>query len=306
MATLRNDQPTFAIQPTAPDACIPGRFAGKVILVTGAAGGIGKATAVRAAREEAMVALTDINRPLLEQTVSEIVGEGHRAIGIVADVRSTEDCERMIRETVAAFGRLDGAVNNAGIMDATDPTVPLDCERDRNLLPTSVADATDDYWQTVIDTNLTGVFKSLRSEVRQFLSQGEGGAIVNVGSITALTGMPGTPAYSASKHGVTGITRSVALDYAAQGIRCNSVNMAQTHTPMFERALQFVRWARENGFGNNNMTKYKTESVLQVNDPGHRGATPEEQAAIILWLLSPDASNMTGACVSTDGGWTSF
>lgn len=212
----------------------------------------------------------------------------------------------MVAETVAAFGRLDLAVNNAGIMDATDPTVPLDCDRDRHLLPTAVADAGDDYWQGVIDTNLTGMFKALRSELRQFLAQGDGGAIVNVGSITALTGMPGTPAYSASKYGVTGLTRSVALDYAPHGIRCNSVNMAQTETPMYERALQFVRWAREHGFGGQNMTKYKTESALQVNDPAHRGATAWEQAAPILWLLSADASNLTGACISTDGGWTAF
>ncbi|MFN8662847.1 MAG: SDR family oxidoreductase [Thermomicrobiales bacterium] len=206
----------------------------------------------------------------------------------------------------AAFGKLDGAVNNAGVMDATDPTIPLDCERDRRLLPTSVDKATDEYWQGTLDTSLTGLFKSLRSELRQFLAQGAGGSIVNVGSITALTGMPGTPAYAASKHGVTGLTRNVALDCAGNGIRCNSVNMAQTGTPMYERALQFVMWSRESGFGAGNMTKYKTESALQVNDPAHRGSTASEQSAPILWLLSDDASNLTGACIATDGGWTAF
>ena len=137
------------------------------------------------------------------------------------------------------------------------------------------------------------------------IAQGCGGAIVNIGSIAGLTGLPGNPAYSASKHAVIGLTRNAAIDYAAHGIRVNSVNMAQTDTPMVFRACEFVKWAMEQGAGSS-MAGAKSQSLLQMADPDQRGSTPWEQAAIILFLLSADAANLTGMAMATDGGWTAY
>lgn len=137
------------------------------------------------------------------------------------------------------------------------------------------------------------------------IAQDTGGSIVNIGSIAGIIGLPGNSAYSASKHAVTGLTRNAAIDYASFGIRVNSVNMAQTDTPMVFRAMEFVKWAMSKGLGNG-MASFKSASLLAANEPDNRGATPWEQAAIILFLLSDDASNITGACYATDGGWTAF
>jgi NAD(P)-dependent dehydrogenase (short-subunit alcohol dehydrogenase family) len=157
----------------------------------------------------------------------------------------------------------------------------------------------------VLATNTTGVFKSMRAELRQMLAQGVGGAIVNIGSIAGLTGLAGNPAYVASKHGVTGLTRNAALDYAPYGIRINSVNMAATDTPMVARAGDFVKATREAGEGGS-MGGLKTQSILAAADSKHRSATVWEQAAVILFLLSQDAANLTGGTYATDGGWTAY
>jgi NAD(P)-dependent dehydrogenase (short-subunit alcohol dehydrogenase family) len=216
------------IQPTNPDYYIPNRFQGKTILITGAATGIGAATAIRGAREGAQVVGVDRKRRDLNTTISKINAEGHRAIAIVGNVIDTDLCDRMVTEAVKTFGGLNLALNAAGVMDGGDPAAPLNFDGQRNLLPNSIHLATDAYWDAVLATNTTGVFKSMRAELRQMLAQGMGGAIVNIGSITGLTGLAGNPAYVASKHGVTGLTRNAALDYAPYGIRINSVNMAAT------------------------------------------------------------------------------
>ncbi len=189
-------------------------------------------------------------------------------------------------------------------LDGTNPDRPVDYAADESLLPAPIHEATDEYWEKVLAVNATGVFKSLRAELRQLVAQGEGGAIVNIGSIAALTGLNGNPAYSASKHAVTGITRNAALDYARFGIRVNSVNMAQTDTPMVFRANAFVQWARANRPAGGQI--FKQMSVLQLVNPEHPGATVWEQAAPILFLLSPDASNLTGGIFATEGGWTAY
>ena len=137
------------------------------------------------------------------------------------------------------------------------------------------------------------------------VSQDRGGAIVCIGSIASLIGLPGNPAYSASKHGVTGLVRNAAIDYSAYGIRINSVNMAQTATPMVERAYAFVKYKMEHGAGTS-MAGAKTQSILQIAEADHRGATVWEQAGPILFLLSEDASNLTGGTYATDGGWTTY
>ena len=313
-----SEAPPVPIVPVSPDAFIPNRFAGKVLLITGAAMGtaaqgitdpaflmsIGAATAIRAAREGALVACADIKPEGLAATLDLIAADGGTAIGIDADVTRTADADRMVAETVAAFGRLDLALNAAGVLDGTNPDRPVDYAADEDLLPAPIHEATDDYWERVLAVNSTGVFKSLRAELRQLVAQGDGGAIVNVGSIAALTGLNGNPAYSASKHAVTGITRNAALDYARFGIRVNAVNMAQTDTPMVFRANAFVQWARAHRPGGSVI--FKQMSVLQLINPAHPGATPWEQAAPILFLLSGDASNLTGTIVATDGGWTAY
>ena len=293
------------ITPTNPNYFIPNRFQGKTLLVTGAATGIGAATAVRAAREGANVIGLDRKATELNQTVSQIKGEGHKAIAVVGNVVNTEVCDRAVADGVRVFGGLDLALNAAGVMDGGDPALPLNFNGQRQLLPNSIHEATDEYWEAVVATNTTGVFKSLRSELRQMVEQGRGGAIVNIGSIAGLTGLAGNPAYVASKHGVTGLTRNAALDYAPYGIRVNSVNMAATDTPMVARAGEFVQAMKAAGQGGS-MGGLKTQSILAAADSKHRPSTVWEQAAVILFLLSPDAANLTGGTYATDGGWTSY
>jgi NAD(P)-dependent dehydrogenase (short-subunit alcohol dehydrogenase family) len=174
-----------------------------------------------------------------------------------------------------------------------------------HLIPAPLHQATDEYWDKVIASNTTGMFKSLRAELRQMVAQGGGGAIVNIGSIAAMTGLNGNPAYVASKHGVSGLTRNAALDYARYGIRINSVNMAETDTPMVQSAHEFVKYMMQHG-SVSGMGAAKSQSILQLAAPDHRSATPWEQASTILYLLSEDASNLTGAIFATDGGWTAY
>lgn len=295
-----------AIPPVDPAAFTPDRFAGKVLLVTGAAAGsIGGCVAIRAAREGASVLCVDRKAAELDKTVEEISNAGGKAAALVADVSQPADADRMVAECVRQFGRLDLALNAAGVMDGTDPAAPPDFANQKPLLPAAIHEATDDYWHTVFANNITSVFFSMRAELRRMLAQGGGGAIVNIGSIAGLTGLPGNPAYSASKHAVIGLTRNAAIDYAPHGIRVNSVNMAQTDTPMVFRAYEFVKWAMAQGAGSS-MAGAKSQSLLQMADPDQRGSTPWEQAAIILFLLSADAANLTGLAMATDGGWTAY
>jgi NAD(P)-dependent dehydrogenase (short-subunit alcohol dehydrogenase family) len=293
------------ITPISPDYFVPDRFKGKTLLVTGGARGIGQATAIRAAREGANVAILDWLPNEGQATVDQIVEEGGNAIFIEGNVQNAEDCNRMVEETVKEFGELNLALNNAGVLDGVYSGDEFDFEAQRSLLPNMLHLATDEYFDAVLATNINGVFKSLRPELSQMLTQGKGGAIVNVGSIAGLIGLSGNPAYSASKHAVTGITRGAAIDYAPYGIRINSVNMAATDTPMIARAGQFVQAAQKEGAGSG-MGSVKTQSLLAYADSKKRPATPWEQGAIILFLLSDDASNLTGCTYATDGGWTAF
>lgn len=295
-----------AIAPVDPKSFTPNRFADQVLLVTGAAiGSIGGCTAIRAAREGAAVMCVDRKAHELHKTVEEITSAGGRAVALVADVAKSADADRMVAECVQQFGKLDLALNAAGVMDGTDPSAPPDFDNQRPLLPATIHLASDDYWHTVFANNITSMFLSMRAELRQMLEQGRGGAIVNIGSIAGLTGLPGNPAYSASKHAVIGLTRNASIDYAPHGIRINSVNMAQTDTPMVFRAYEFVKWAMDQGAGSS-MAGAKSQSLLQMAAPDKRGSTPWEQAAVILFLLSNEAANLTGLAMATDGGWTAY
>lgn len=267
------------------------RFESKSVLITGAATGIGRATALRAASEGARLVCVDYDEAAGADTVRLATEAGASAHFLKGDVSDPEVANKAVALTVKLHGGLDVAINNAGIMGRPAPV---------HLL-------SDDAWQNVLAVNLSGVFFSCRAELAQLVSQGRGGAIVNVGSIAALTGLPGNPAYVASKHGVSGLTRNIAVDYAKHGIRCNSVNPAGTATPMTEAAYRLVSEAMakavEAGMDPREatgMAGQKTESLMK------RQATPEEQAAVILFLASEEASNITGVLMPVDGGWTAF
>jgi NAD(P)-dependent dehydrogenase (short-subunit alcohol dehydrogenase family) len=294
------------IKPVDPEVFFANRFAGKVLLITGAAiGSIGGCTAIRAAKEGAKVMCVDIKESALNQTVAEIIKNGGEATAFVADIRQPEMANLMVQETVRIFGQLDLVLNAAGVMDGNDPSKDQDFANTLNLLPASIHNATDEYWHNVMNANINGMFYCMRAQLKQLIHQEMGGAIVNIGSIAGIIGLPGNSAYSASKHAVTGLTRNAAIDYAPYGIRVNSVNMAQTDTPMVFRAYEFVKWAMEQGMGSG-MAGLKSQSLLSATEPTGRGATPWEQAAMILFLLSDDASNITGATYATDGGWTTY
>jgi NAD(P)-dependent dehydrogenase (short-subunit alcohol dehydrogenase family) len=237
-------------------------------------------------------------------TAKTIEANGGKVLFVKTDIRSTDDCNKLVAETIKAFGKLDGAVLNAGVMDGVHSGDPLDYDKQKALLPSAVDTATDEYWDFVFDVNATGTFKSMRSVLKQLLKEGKGGALVTVGSIAGLTGLAGNPAYVASKYAVNGLTRNAAIDYAPYGIRVNSVNMAATSTPMTDKAFQFVKEVKKRGISG--MGGAKTESLLMQNDSKHRMSTPWEQASVILFLLSDEASNLTGGTYATDGGWTAY
>lgn len=280
------------------------RLKGRVIVITGGARGIGRATAIRAAREGAAIVIGDWLPEQGEATARYIRNEGGKALFVKTDIRSTEDSYNLIAQAVITFGKVDGAVLNAGVMDGTFSGDPFDYDKQKDLLPAPIDAASDKYWDNVMDVNVTGTFKSMRAVLKQLLIQGNGGAIVTVGSIAGLTGLAGNPAYVASKHAVNGLTRNAAIDYAPYGIRVNSVNMAATETPMTDKAFEYVKEVKKRGI--QGMGGAKTESLLMMNDSRHRMATVWEQASVILFLLSDEASNLTGALYPTDGGWTSF
>lgn len=291
------------------DYFIPNRFAGKVILVTGGARGIGKYTALRAVKEGANVVIMDwlpeVGQKVVDSLNSLKVKGYGKAIFVSGNIGKDEDCRRMVTEGVKAFGKIDYAVLNAGVMDGTYSGSGFNYNEQKPLLPAIVTEATDEYWDNVFQTNAAGTFKSLRAVLNQLLAQNNGGSVVLVGSIAGMTGLAGNPAYVASKHAVNGLTRNAAIDYAPYGIRINSVNMAATATPMVDRAMEFVKAEVASGasFG---MGSIKTQSLMKYCDSKHRDSAPWEQASNILYLLSDEASALTGLVMATDGGWTDF
>ena len=268
-----------------------GRFEDMVMIITGASRGIGKATAKRAAAEGAKVVLVDIRAEQGEEVLREIKESGGDGIFLNLDISTEENAERMVQETVAHYGKLDIAVNNAGVMGNPGPLHNLKKE-DMDF---------------TMANNFYSVYFCCKSELSQFLSQGRGGVIVNNSSIAGVTGLPGNPAYVASKHAVNGLTKNLALDYARYGIRINSVNPAGTATPMVEEAYAFVMKKQKEAL-DAGLDPKKAQSMAgqKTKTMQEREATAEEQAASILFLVSEDATHMTGAVVQTDGGWTSF
>ena len=243
---------------------------GKVVLVTGAGSGIGRATALVFAREGAKVVVSDIVVEGGEETVQQIKAAGGEAIFVKADVSKAADVEALITQTVETYGRLDCAFNNAGIEGGVKPTI----------------DCTEEEFDRTIAVNLTGVWLCMKYEIQQMLSQG-GGAIVNTASVAGLVGFPGLPDYVASKHGVLGLTKTAALEYAKSGIRVNAVCPGVIQTPMVERGAQLSP-----GF----------DELAVSMEPVGRFGQPSEIGEAVVWLCSDAASFVTGHPMTVDGG----
>jgi NAD(P)-dependent dehydrogenase (short-subunit alcohol dehydrogenase family) len=256
---------------------VSGQFEGKVALVTGAASGIGEATARAFADEGASVVVADINEQQGHAVVDALKAKGARAMYIHCDVRSEDSIRDGIAAIVKEFGQLDCAFNNAGISG----------------LATPLAEESNATWDAVITTDLRGTWLCMKYEIQQMLRQG-GGAIVNCASVCGLVAGAGMGSYVAAKHGVVGLTKAGALDYATQNIRINAVCPASTLTASAEQHV----------FSLPQKEREEMEAFLLANQPNGRWARPEEIANAVLWLCSPGASLMLGHALAIDGGWT--
>jgi NAD(P)-dependent dehydrogenase (short-subunit alcohol dehydrogenase family) len=247
-------------------------FSDRVALVTGAASGMGFATAQAFAEAGAAVVLADRDEQALQAGTQELASEGQRALGVACDVADEEQVAALVGSAVSSFGRLDFAFNNAGIM------VP----------PTDAADESAEQFEHVDAVNLRGVWACMKHELRRMREQGSG-AIVNCSSLGGLVGDPGRAAYHASKHGVIGLTKSAALEYAPRGIRINAICPGTIETPMVAEMLA-------NG-------ELDMDAAI-ANQPIARLGQAEEMAAAVLWLCSPGASFVVGVALPVDGGYT--
>jgi NAD(P)-dependent dehydrogenase (short-subunit alcohol dehydrogenase family) len=247
-------------------------FEGKVALVTGAGSGIGLATAKAFAVAGASVVLADIDAAAARSAAESLLASGHKSLAVPCDVSDDGQVKTMIDITVSTFGRLDAAFNNAGIM------IPA----------VETADSTREEYDRIEAINLRGVWSCMKYELQQMRSQG-GGEIVNCSSIGGLIGIPGRAIYHAAKHGVLGLTKSAALEYASRGIRINAVCPGTIETPMVAAMLANEPEAMKD--------------IVKAQAIGRLGK-PEEIAAAVLWLCSPAASFIVGHALAVDGGYT--
>src|SRR5579872_1577914 len=248
-------------------------FEGQVALVTGAASGLGLATAIAFAESGASVVLADVNEKQVQEAAKKLADKGRKAVGVRCDVSNDADVETMVKKTVATFGRLDAAYNNAGI---------------QNVLADTADSPRDDY-DRVMGVNLRGVWSCMKFELQVMRKQGSG-AIVNCSSLGGLIGGNQRGTYHAAKHGVIGFTKSAALEYATRGIRVNAVCPGMIQTPMSDKMIA-------EGQGP------ELDKMLQTFVPMKRLGRPEEIAAAVLWLCSDKASYVTGQSISVDGGY---
>lgn len=245
-------------------------FNGKVAIVTGAASGIGRSIAQQYARAGAQVAVSDLAEEDGQETVRLVRDAGGEAVFVKADVSDPAACEALVQKTLDTYGRLDFACNNAGIGGESRPT----------------GEYSPEGWQKVLGVNLSGVFYCMRYQIPAMLASG-GGAIVNMASILGQVGYPSAPAYVAAKHGVVGLTKNAALEYAQQGIRVNAVGPAFIRTPMIADL--------END--------PDAHTQLVALHPMGRLGEPEEVAELVVWISSDKASFVTGAYYAVDGGY---
>ena len=248
-------------------------FEGKAALITGAASGIGLAAAQLFAESGAAVALADLDGEGARAAAGKLTLEGHRAIGIGCDVSNESQVTDMVKKAVYTFGRLDFANNNAGIH------VPV----------VETADAQGEAFDRAVAVNLPGIWNCMKYELRQMREQKEGGAIVNCSSQSGLVGTANLGAYTASKHGVVGLTKSAALEYASRGIRINCICPGTSDTPMVSNAIAD-----------------KPDHMKAIIDaiPQGRMGRAEEIAATVLWLCSPGAGFVIGQAIAADGGYS--
>jgi NAD(P)-dependent dehydrogenase (short-subunit alcohol dehydrogenase family) len=247
-------------------------FTNKVALVTGAGAGIGLATARAFAETGVSVVLADYQEGAVQAAVKELVASGHKALAVRCDVADEHQVAAMVEQTISTFGRLDVAFNNAGVQSPAVET----------------ADSTSEEFDRVNAINLRGVWSCMKYELREMRKQGSG-VIVNNSSLGGLVGLPGRAIYHASKHGVLGLTKSAALEYASRGIRINAVCPGTIETPMVADML-----AKE------------PDAMKEImrDQPIGRLGQPEEIAAAVLWLCSPGASFVIGHALAVDGGFT--
>lgn len=247
-------------------------FENKVALVTGAAMGVGLATARMFAEAGAAVVLSDQNEEALKAAIEGLETAGHQVLGVRCDVSKSDEVAAMVRRTVDTYGRLDAAFNNAGIQ------IPAN----------DVVDVPDADYERVMAVNLRGVWNCMQAELRQMQAQGSG-AIVNCSSIGGLIGNPGLAAYHGTKYGVIGMTQSAALENAPRGIRLNAVCPGTIDTPMVAKMLKDQPEAMD---------------VIMGKQPNKRLGRPEEVAAAVLFLCSDAASFVLGVALPVDGGYT--
>jgi NAD(P)-dependent dehydrogenase (short-subunit alcohol dehydrogenase family) len=255
------------------EEAMAGLLEGKSALITGGGGGIGRATSLAFAREGARVAVADAAESTAKETVGQINAAGGQAMSLTGDVTSAAAVEAMVKSVVAAYGRLDCAFNNAGIAG-----FQVDAGGKKT------ADWSEQSFDRMIAVNLKGVWLCMKHELPQMVAQG-GGAIVNTASIAGLIGLPTSSAYVAAKHGVVGLTKTAALEYADDKIRVNAVCPGYIETKMTE----------------NTMRRRGAELMEKV--PFHRMGKPEEIAEMVVWLCSERASYVSGAAYNVDGGY---
>jgi NAD(P)-dependent dehydrogenase (short-subunit alcohol dehydrogenase family) len=247
-------------------------FQGQVALVTGASSGMGLATARAFAQAGAAVVLADIDENALRAATDDLTAAGHQAIAVTCDVSDEDQVAAMVERTIGQFGRLDVAFNNAGIQAP----------------PADAADEPAEVFDRVNAINLRGVWACMKHELRQMRDQ-RSGAIVNNSSLGGLVGLPGRAAYHASKHGVIGLTKSAALEYAPRGIRINAICPGTIETPMVADMIASGELDPD-------------EAI--ANQPIARLGRADEMAAAVLWLCSPGASFVLGVALPVDGGYT--
>lgn len=265
------------------------RLKDKVALITGAASGNGKAMATLFASEGAKVMIADINGEGAEQVAKSLVAKGLSVASVQADVTKEADIARMMNVTLERYGRIDILVNNAGVFD--------------ELLP--VGDVSDELWDKVIATNLTAPMRGIRAVIPIFEKQG-GGVIVNTASIAGFTGARGGgAAYVVSKHGVVGLTKNVAFNYKEKNIRCNAVAPGRVNTNLRVNSEKLI--------GSKTARDATIDKWKNIEDKVHEGyitnmrkASPEEIAAVALFLASDEASFVNGSIFTVDGAWTSY